>query len=272
MPLSRTSWQPAPSIWASIALHGIAGLGCALQPSAWPLALGAVVANHAGLTAAGLVPRSRLLGPNILQLNDLAVKEKKIALTFDDGPNPDLTPWVLDQLDTCNAKATFFCVGEDIKKHAVLAREIIKRGHSIENHSNRHALSFSFFGMASLRDDISAAQQTIFDETGILPTLFRAPAGLRSPLLDPVLSGMGLRLVSWTRRGFDTFDPNAERVLARLNQNLTAGDILLLHDGNPKKSRQSQGQPTLCSVLPTFLKHLSAKNLASVTITGNLIT
>jgi peptidoglycan-N-acetylglucosamine deacetylase len=272
MPPSRSTWQPAPSIWASIALHGVAGLGCALQPNAWPIALGAVVANHAGLTVAGLVPCSRLLGPNILRLNDTATAERKIALTFDDGPNPDLTPWVLDQLDTSGAKATFFCVGEDIKKHAALAREIVARGHSIENHSNLHALSFSFFGMRSLRKDIATAQQTIFDETGVYPTLFRAPAGLRSPLLDPVLANMGLRLVSWTRRGFDTFDPSAKRVLARLNQNLAAGDILLLHDGNPKKSRQSQGQPTLYSVLPQFLKQLREQNLASVTITANLIS
>lgn len=260
----RPSWHPSPTIWASVALHGAAATAAVVQPALWPWALGAVAANHVGLTAVGLWPRSRLLGPNITRLPAAIAAGNKVALTFDDGPNPAITPWVLDELDKHGAKATFFCVGEHVRAHPELTREIVKRGHIIENHSNLHSHAFSTFGMKRLRLDIEAAQSTIAEHTGRAPLLFRAPAGLRSPLLEPVLAHCGLQLASWTRRGFDTVEQNAEKVFLRLDKYLSAGDILLLHDG--ASAAHLNNRPIIFDVLPRLLARFDALALRAIPI------
>jgi peptidoglycan-N-acetylglucosamine deacetylase len=255
-------WRPSPIMWASIALHIVAAIAVAFQPSLWTWALGAIAINHLALTAIGLWPRSNLLGSNITRLDDVA--SQKIALSFDDGPNPDVTPWVLDQLDKYSAKATFFCVGERVRAHPEIAREIVKRGHLIENHSDQHSHAFSTFGFSRLGRDIDAAQAVIAEHTGRAPKLFRAPAGLRSPLLEPVLARRGLILASWTRRGFDTVESNPEKIYARLARNIAAGDILLLHDGNG--ALDANNQPVIFSVLPRLLARIDALGLHVVPI------
>lgn len=247
-----------------MALHGAAATAVVVQPAVWPWALAAVAANHVGLTAVGLWPRSRLLGPNVTRLPDALAATNKIALTFDDGPNPAITPWVLDELDKHDAKATFFCVGEHVRAHPELTREIVKRGHIIENHSNLHSHAFSTFGMKRLRLDIEAAQSTIAEHTGRAPLLFRAPAGLRSPLLEPVLAHCGLQLASWTRRGFDTVERDADKVFQRLDKRLGAGDILLLHDG--ASAAHVNNRPIIFDVLPRLLARFDALGLNAIPI------
>jgi peptidoglycan-N-acetylglucosamine deacetylase len=265
------TWRPSPAIWASVGIHGAAGVAVAVQPALWPLSLGAVAANHIGLTAIGLWPRSTWLGPNVLHLNTAAIHAKQVAITFDDGPNPNVTPWVLDQLDQHQAKATFFCVGETVRQHKDIAQEIVRRGHNIENHSDQHSNAFSAFGIGRLGRDIDAAQHTIAEVTGRLPQLFRAPAGLRSPLLEPVLAKRGLTLTSWTRRGFDTVEKDAAKVLTRLTNDLAAGDILLLHDGNQMHAKKnviakSKYTAAIFAVLPKLLAQFSALDLSAVKI------
>jgi peptidoglycan-N-acetylglucosamine deacetylase len=261
---ARRTWQPSPAIWASVALHGAAGAATIASPVLWPWALGAVALNHAGLTAAGLLPRTHILGPNITRLNADAVRANQIALSFDDGPNPAITPWVLDQLDAANAKASFFCVGAKVRAHASLAREIVARGHTIENHSDVHSHAFSFFGLRKLERDIAAAQATIADVTGRAPLLFRAPAGLRSPLLEPALARLGLTLCAWTRRGFDTVERDPARVLARLCANLHAGDILLLHDG---ETAAGEGDTRIIHhVLPQLFAEFASRKMQLIPI------
>ena len=116
-----------------------------------------------------------------------------------------------------------------------------------------------------MRVDIEAAQARIADVTGRLPMLFRAPAGLRSPLLAPVLARSGLQLASWTRRGFDTVASDADKVYQRLNRHLGAGDILLLHDG--KSAALLNGRPIIFDVLPRLLSRFNALGLTVVPIT-----
>ncbi|HNA05051.1 MAG TPA: polysaccharide deacetylase family protein, partial [Rhodocyclaceae bacterium] len=103
------------------------------------MALGLVAANHAVLTAAGLWPRSRLLGPNLTRLAATSAARREIAITIDDGPDPEVTPRVLEILDRFGASATFFCIGERVSRHAGICREIIDAGHAIENHAQQAA-------------------------------------------------------------------------------------------------------------------------------------
>jgi peptidoglycan/xylan/chitin deacetylase (PgdA/CDA1 family) len=238
------------------------------RPSAWPWAVGAVVADHALLTAAGLTPRSALLGPNWTRLPAAAGDRREVAITVDDGPDPRVTPRVLDLLEERGAKATFFCIGERVQRHAELTREMVRRGHSVENHSQRHLNYFSLLGPRGLVAEVERAQDTIGITTGQRPLFFRAPAGLRSPFLDPVLSRLGLRLASWTRRGFDTVNSSAPTVLGKLTRGLGAGDILLLHDGHA--ARTASGAAVILEVLPRLLDALACARLTPVTLRAAL--
>ena len=262
-PNMRQPWKPSPAIKASALLHlgALSGLVAGL---AWPWAVGGVLANHAVLTIAGLWPRSTLLGSNMLRLSAAACDARQIAITIDDGPHPQVTPVVLDILEASNAQATFFCIGKAVEAHPQLAREIIRRGHHIENHSYAHRHYFSVMGFSQLRNEIARAQSVISQITGHTPAYFRAPAGLRSPLLDPVLQSLNLQLVCWTRRGFDTVTTDSGKVLQRLEKGMAAGDILLLHDGNAGVT--ATGRPVILDVLPKLLETMQARGFRAVSL------
>jgi peptidoglycan/xylan/chitin deacetylase (PgdA/CDA1 family) len=255
-------WRPTPFLQASIAIHGGGLALAALAPTLWPWALGAVVVDHALVTATGLWPRSTWLGPNMLRLPADAAQRGEVWITIDDGPDPLVTPQVLKILETHNARASFFCVGKHVTANASLAREIVAAGHTIENHSEHHRHNFSLLGPKAMSEEIARAQDSIGNVTGRRPRYFRAPAGLRNPFLDYVLHKQGLQLASWTRRGFDTRESSADVVLQRLIKNLAAGDILLLHDAHT--ARAAGGQPVVLAVLPSLLTQLEARQLKVV--------
>lgn len=257
-------WKPSPVLRTSFALHGGAALAMLAAPGLWPWALGALVANHAVLTVAGLLPRSTVLGANLTRLPGTAAARREIALTIDDGPDPEVTPRVLDLLDAAQAKASFFCIGRRARENPALCREIVARGHRVENHGDSHSRAFSAFGPGRMRADIAAAQATLADITGQAPRFFRATAGLRNPFLDPVLATLDLRLASWTRRPYDTRTGDAAVVYARLARNLGPGDILLMHDGHA--ARTADGQAVILAVLPRLLHTLAEQDLIPVTL------
>ena len=258
------SWRPALLAKASAVCHLGAGVAVAAVPTAWPWALGAVTLNHVVITANGLWPRSKWLGDNLVRLPDAAAERREVALTIDDGPDPEVTPAVLDLLDAHHARATFFCIADNALRHPDLCREIARRGHSVQNHSYQHRHNFSLLGMRGFAREIEKAQDVLSQITGERPRFFRAPAGLRNPFLAPVLQRLDLQLVSWTRRGFDTVRTEPERVLARLTHRLAAGDILLLHDGNV--AHTAAGQPVVLAVLPTLLQRFAQSGLRCVTL------
>jgi len=261
-------WSPTPAVWLSMLLHAAAVVTVVVQPALWPWALGAVAGNHLLLTAAVFWPRGQVLGANLVRLPAAAVARKEVSLTFDDGPDPEVTPRVLDLLDRHQAKASFFCVGEQAAAHPAIVKDIVRRGHGLENHSHRHSRAFAFYGLFRLKREVESAQTTISGISGRAPRFFRAPMGLRSPLLDPVLARCGLRYVSWTRRGFDAIHRNPERVVQRLAGGLAAGDILLLHDNGFSRTRD--GKPVVLAVLPELLDRIKAKGLRSVTLSAAL--
>ena len=187
-----------------------------------------------------------------------------VALTFDDGPDPDVTPRVLDLLDRYQATASFFCVGQHAARHPDLVREILRRGHSVENHSDRHPTAFACYGPRALYREVADAQRAVADVAGCEPQFFRAPFGLRNPFLDPVLALMKLRYVSWTRRGFDRVSRSPDKVLFRLSRRLSGGDILVLHDCRSRLS--SAGKPLVLQVLPPLLDHIAHRGLRPVSL------
>ena len=271
-PAAARRWPWPPLVGASVGLHA-AALGSALllpDTAAW--AAGAVLLDHALLTGAGLWPRSTWLGPNVRRLPAACAARGELAITLDDGPDPEVTPAVLDLLAAAGARVTFICIAERARHQGALLRRLVDAGHSVQNHSLHHRHHFSLFGPRRLAAEIAGAQALLADLTGVAPHSFRAPAGLRSPLLDPVLHRLGLHLVSWTRRGFDTRDGDAARVLARLGGGLkgglAGGDILLLHDGHAV--RTAAGRPVLLDVLPALLQAVRAAGLRPVTLADAL--
>ena len=261
-----SAWSAPPAIRMSFAVHlsGLAAL--AIDPMTWSYVGAAIAGNHVVLGLAGLLPRSTWLGPNLRQLPAAAIRRREIALTFDDGPDPDTTLRVLDVLDRHRARASFFCVGAHAAAHRAIIGEIARRGHSVENHTQNHPAAFATYGVRRIAREIEAAQDTIASITGKAPLFFRAPAGLRNPLLDPVLARLRLRYVSWTRRGFDTVAAKPQRVLSRLTRGLSAGDVLALHDG---ACRGSVRKPSVVlSVLPVLMDTIAAAQLIPVSLVG----
>ncbi|MFT3800248.1 MAG: polysaccharide deacetylase family protein [Burkholderiaceae bacterium] len=256
------AYRLPPFVRGSIGWHALMAAGLVAAPAAWPWWLGGVAANQIAITGAGLWPRSDWLGPNWRRLPADPARAPSIALTFDDGPDPALTPYTLDRLDAAGLRATFFCIGRRVREHPALAREIVRRGHAVENHSDHHRPSFATSGVRGFVREIDAAQQTIADACGRAPRFFRAPAGLRNPMLEPALARLGLRLAAWTRRGFDTLERDPARILRALTRGLAADDILLLHDGHC--ARDADGRPVLHAVLPALLARIGDAGLHGI--------
>lgn len=258
------AWRAPAALRLSLVWHGAAGAAAAINPPLWPWALGAVAANHLWLLASGLTPGSSVLGPNLVRLPAAAAARRQVALTFDDGPDPEATPRVLDLLDAAGARATFFCIGHRARRQPALVREIVVRGHAVENHGDSHSWATALFGYSRLRADIAAAQQTLADLTGRRPLWFRPLGGFRNPWLDPILHRLDLRLACWTRRGLDSVRTDAGAVHRRLTRRLAPGDILLLHDGDA--ARTTAGVPVSLEVLPPLLATLREAALQPVTL------
>lgn len=224
--------------------------------------LPAVIADLIFVATIGFLPRSALLGPNLTRLPKTAAQRNEVALTFDDGPDPQVTPSVLAVLRERGVSATFFCIGERVAAHPELCRQILAEGHAVENHGQKHRVGAAFSLTRGWRREVGEGMRTIERICGRRPQFFRPIAGLRNPLLDPVLHRLNVRLASWTRRGFDTRCNDAHVLVRRLTKHLAAGDILLLHDGNSARTRS--GQPIILTALPLLLDELARRHLTPV--------
>ena len=262
--VAKASWRPTLLIGVTLCLHAAAVALVMVYPMHWRWTLTALAANHVVLMLVGLWPRSHWMGSNWTQLPAAAKARRQIALTIDDGPDPGVTPQVLEVLARRGVQATFFVIGERAQRYPDLCREIMRRGHAIENHTQHHRHHFALMGVQGITRELQAAQASLAAITGQRPLFFRAPAGLRNPFLDPVLHRLGLQLVSWSVRGFDTRVSNAQKVTHKLLSGLCPGAIVLLHDGNAARTRE--GQPVILRVLPVLLDAAAADNLHFVTL------
>lgn len=254
-------WRPPLLAILSLLWH-LAVLGAlAADPRIWPAALLAILGNHVVLCIPGVYPHSQIFGPSWRRLPSLG-RGDEVALTFDDGPDPEVTPQVLEQLAAAGARASFFLIGNRAAAHPELVDRIVAAGHRVENHTQHHRYTFAFNVYPFLRREIETAQRVLGGLAGRTPAYFRAPAGIHNLFLSAVLSRLGLFFVSWTRRGYDTVEKDAAKVLARLTAELAPGDILLLHDGNA--ARTSAETPVVLEVLPALLAELDRRRLRAV--------
>ena len=257
-------WLPSPFLGASAGIHAAALAALVASPQSWSLVLTAIVGNHLAIGAAGMFPRCGWLGPNITRVPAARSNGSLVGLTFDDGPDPAVTPAVLELLRAARAQATFFCIGQRAATYPDLVAAIRAQGHGVENHSYSHPNGFALRASRGLRREILSAQEAIGQAGGGQPRFFRAPAGFQNPWLAGALASAGLSLVSWTRRGFDTVTRDGARVAARLARGMGPGDILLLHDGS--SARDTSGRPVVLEALPRVLDAMSRQGLRSVAL------
>jgi peptidoglycan/xylan/chitin deacetylase (PgdA/CDA1 family) len=218
----------------------------------------AVAAAGAGLgfVAQGLFhPRSQLWGPVIWHgRSERSRANRSIALTFDDGPHPQATPRILDLLDQCHAKATFFVIGKYAQAHPQLLRQIHQAGHLIGNHTWDHHHLGTLHFRRYWDHQLTATNELILELTGSKPEYFRPPMGFRNRFTMAAARDAGLTVVNWTRRGRDGRTTHAAAITRRLVNRCHPGDILTLHDGvDPHTHRP--WLPTL-EALPVILRHL----------------
>ncbi|WP_054033105.1 polysaccharide deacetylase family protein [Desulfatitalea tepidiphila] len=155
-----------------------------------------------------------------------------VALTFDDGPNPNSTPFLLDLLDRHQAAATFFVNGRTARRHPDLIREIVARGHTIGNHSYSHDNFVMFKRPRTLIREIEATQR-VLRRHGVVPLLFRPPVGVTSPRLCNAMEATGMVVVNFSRRAADMGNRRVHRLAERILKRLRPGDIIMLHDIPP---------------------------------------
>ena len=156
-------------------------------------------------------------------------EEMKIALTFDDGPHPRLTPKILDILDKYGIKATFFVIGENAKYYPDALMQISERGHEIANHTYSH-ITFSRSNLSKLKGEIEMCEKEIFNRTECKTKLFRPPEGMMSQELQGIIKGMDYTVILWD---LDTRDWNhtpPQKISNNVTKNIRSGDVILMHD------------------------------------------
>lgn len=179
----------------------------------------------------------------------------EIAITFDDGPHPQ-TPEILDLLDKYQAKATFFVIGKNVEKHPEILNDILKRGHTIGNHSYHHGFWFSLKKSTQIIDELKNTEEIVFNKFNYKLKIFRPPYGVTNPAVAKAAKAMNYRVIGWSLRSFDTQIKSPDRLKKRVLGHLKGGDIVLLHDH----------APAVIPTLESILKHLEQNGLKSVRI------
>lgn len=161
--------------------------------------------------------------------NNPLEKEKKIALTFDDGPS-EFTLEVLALLKKYNAKATFFCIGKNIEKHPEIAKQIIAEGHLVGNHSYSHSTFFDFYNTKQIKEEIEKTDALLEKLTSQKINFFRPPYGVTTPSIRRALKITGHKTIGWNIRSLDGGTKNQELIFNRIIKRVSPGGIVLLHD------------------------------------------
>lgn len=154
---------------------------------------------------------------------------KSIAITFDDGPNSNITPELLKTLDLYNVKAAFFCVGKQIENNPELLKELNQKGHIVGNHTWSHDKWFDLFSSKKMKIEIEKTNNLIFEIINKKVKLFRPPYGVTNPNVKKAIKNYDFHTIGWSIRSLDTIY-NTKKTLKRIKKNLSPGDIILFHD------------------------------------------
>jgi peptidoglycan/xylan/chitin deacetylase (PgdA/CDA1 family) len=192
-------------------------------------------------------------------------QEKVIYLTFDDGPHPEITAWVMDELKKHQIKATFFCVGDNLKKHTETAKQLLTQGHQIGNHTMHHIKGWKHNNDDYLRDIQSCETEIrdIHEQLDIKkpqPRLFRPPYGQIKPSQIKLLRTKGYEIIQWSDLSCD-YDKrlDCEKSLSALVKNAKPGSIVVFHDSEKAEHQLKQ-------ILPSYLEAMLAEGFTFETL------
>jgi peptidoglycan/xylan/chitin deacetylase (PgdA/CDA1 family) len=249
------------ALWTTSAAGLAAGAAALIgAPPSLGLALSGLALEATLATLGVLVPSVGVFG-EVFSRGPL--ERAEVALTFDDGPNPETTPRVLALLAEHGARATFFVVGEKALAHPALLRAIAEAGHAVGVHGHVHDPLYALRSARFVERDIERACAAVERALGAPPVLFRPPIGFVSGAVAVAAERRGLILVGWSARTLDGWrgTPPA-RVLTRATAALENGAILVLHDAAERDDRV----PASLAVLPDLLARLTARGLRAVTV------
>jgi peptidoglycan-N-acetylglucosamine deacetylase len=156
--------------------------------------------------------------------------EKVATLTFDDGPDPVITPKVLAILEKHEIKAGFFIIGKKAKKNGTLLRQMINQNHLVGMHSYKHGFFFDFYGKRDMEQDLLKTEDAVTCIAGKKPVLFRPPYGVTNPTLAKTVKNLDFKVIGWSLRSMDTSIKDAEKVSMRVMRKLHPGAVILMHD------------------------------------------
>ena len=190
---------------------------------------------------------------------DIPNHENKVFLTFDDGPTPEITEWTLEQLKKYDAKATFFCIGNNIEKHQVIFQKIIQDNHAIGNHTFNHLNGWETNNDEYI-ENVALCQNQIPNPKSQILNLFRPPYGKIKPSQSRIMRKLGYKIIMWDVLSYDfnqTITP--EKCFDNVLKNVQSGSIIVFHDS--KKAEQN-----LRYVLPKALEFLKEKGFVCAKI------
>lgn len=229
----------------------------------WPLVIPGLIALALVLLVTDGIarPGSNLFYPTVTHGPR---DSRRVALSFDDGPDPQTTPEVLDVLAEYHAHATFFVIGRSLQAHPEIGRRMAQEGHAIGNHSWQHSRWQNFWSAGRLEREIARGEEAIAAITGAAtPIPYRPPVGLKSGELGHAAWRRGLTLVAWSLHSRDTRLRDAESIARRVLARVRGGDIVLMHDGHDLPGRR---RPLCAAALRLILAGLRERGLDCVTI------
>ena len=182
--------------------------------------------------------------------------DDRVAITFDDGPDPVITPQVLKLLADHGAKATFFCIGKRAQAHPGIVKDIIGQGHTVGNHGFSHSNTFGFKSTGAVIKELQDSERTVQELTGLRMRLFRPPFGVTNPPIARAVAAQDLVCGGWSIRSLDTTRRSADQVWKRVVRRLKGGEVVLLHDTGEK----------CVEVLERLLSFMRANDLSGVPV------
>jgi peptidoglycan/xylan/chitin deacetylase (PgdA/CDA1 family) len=196
-------------------------------------------------------------------LGKLPSDGRTASLTFDDGPNPEATPRILDALGEHGVKGTFFILGAHAERWPDIVRRVLNEGHQIGNHGYFHR-KLHLKSPVYVKRDISLGKRAIERAGGNAPRFFRAPHGFRSPWVNAIARSLGQRTIGWSLGVWDSDRPGVNTIVERTVEGTKAGSIILLHDGDGYNMHADRSQTA--AAVPQIITSLRERGFEFVTL------
>ncbi len=192
-------------------------------------------------------------------------KQKKVVLTFDDGPSPQWTPKILEELRKANIKATFFMIGHHVKKYPSIAKRVAEEGHTIGNHGFAHSVIL-YYNLAEIEEEIKYTEFVIKEITGQTTKYFRPPKAWLKKSIKEKIKSMGYETVLWSLNSKDWVSFNHRTMVNFINRRVCNGDILLFHDSGNILSTEGGNRSQTVKAIPLLVKSLKEKGFEFVNL------